>query len=98
MGPPCRMKDGTKMSPTVQYGWSRWLMNMLVRVWGDLHDKTKIKVTFRKWPKNSLEYLKTWVSSKDRGKKTKPDGANDIPNEHQMTLWCTKEAIDQMGA
>ena len=45
MGPHCGTMDGYKIRPTMQYGWSGWLMNMPVHVWGDLCDGTKIKVT-----------------------------------------------------
>ena len=53
MGLPCRMMDGGEICPTVQYGWSGWLMNMPIHTKGDSHDGTQINVASRKWSKKS---------------------------------------------
>ena len=55
MGLPCKMMNGSKIWPTVQYGWSRWLVNMPIHTRGDAHGGTQIETTFMKWPEKSGE-------------------------------------------
>ena len=50
---PCGMMDGSKKWPTVQYGWSEWIVNMVIHTNGDSHDGTQIVVTSGKWPRKS---------------------------------------------
>ena len=45
-----------------------------------------------------MEEIEIWVSSKYRGRKIKPGGANSTENRRWMTPWCTEEKIDQMEA
>ena len=71
---------------------------MPVHAWGDSHEGTQIEVTSRKWTKISMGEIDTWASLKYTGHKTKPDGVNIVSNGHRMTLWCTKEKLDQMEA
>ena len=51
MPPPCRMMDGGKIRTTVQYGWSRWLVNMSIHIRGDSHGDMQIEVTLGNGPK-----------------------------------------------
>ena len=53
MGPPCGMMDGSKKWPTVQYGWSEWIVNMVIHTNGDSHDGMQIVVTSGKWARKS---------------------------------------------
>ena len=53
LGPPCGTMDGSKKWPTVQYGWSEWIVNMVIHTKGDSHDGTQIVVTYGKWPRKS---------------------------------------------
>ena len=53
MAPPCGTMDGGKIWPTMQYGWSRWLMNMPIHTRGDSHDGTQTGVNSEKWPRKS---------------------------------------------
>ena len=50
MGPPCGTMYGGKIYPTMQYGWSRWLMNIPIPIVGDSHGSTQIEVKYRKLP------------------------------------------------
>ena len=53
MGPPSGMMDGGKIWPTMQYEWSRWLMNMPIHTKGDSLVGMQIEVNSKKWPKKS---------------------------------------------
>ena len=73
-------------------------MSMPTHALGDSHDGTQIKVTSKKWLKNSMGEIETWISSKDRAQKTEPGGANDVSKGHRMTMWCMKDKLDQLEA
>ena len=45
------MVNGIKIRPSLQYGWSRWLVNMPIHTSFDLHGVTQIEVTLRNGPK-----------------------------------------------
>ena len=53
LGPPYGTMDGGKKWLTVQYGWSKWLVNMPIHTRGDSRDGTQIEVNSRKWPRKS---------------------------------------------
>ena len=53
LGPPCRTMDCSKKWPTVWYGWSEWIMNMVIHTKGYSQDGMQIMVTSRKWPGKS---------------------------------------------
>ena len=38
--PPCGTMDGSKKCPTMQYGWIKWIMNIVIHTKGDSHDGT----------------------------------------------------------
>ena len=48
-GAPCGSMDGSKIWPTMQYGWSGGLVNMPIHTMGDSCDGTQIEVNSRKW-------------------------------------------------
>ena len=52
VGPPCRMMDGGKIRPSLQYGWSGWIMNMPIHTRCDSLGSMQIEVTLRNAPKN----------------------------------------------
>ena len=52
-GPPCGMMDGSKKWPTMQYGWSEWIVNIVIHTKGYSQDGTQIVVNSRKWPGKS---------------------------------------------
>ena len=47
----CGMVDGDKIRPSLQYGWSGWLVNIPIHTRFDLRRGTQIEVT----PGNGLE-------------------------------------------
>ena len=49
--PPCKMINGGKIRPSLQYGWSEWIVNMPIHTRCGLHGGTKIEVT----PRNVLK-------------------------------------------
>ena len=55
VGPPCGMMDGSKIRPSLQYGWNGWFVNMLVHTRVDLCGRTQIEVTLGNGPKISRE-------------------------------------------
>ena len=75
----------------MQYGWSRWLVYMPTQIEGDSHDDMQIVVTSGKWSEKSWFKHEMKVSSKDKGWKTKSNGANGVPNGLWMALQCWEE-------
>ena len=55
VGPPCEMVGGGKVRPCLQYGWSRWLVNMPIHTRFDFHGGIQIKATKGNGPKNDRE-------------------------------------------
>ena len=53
VAPPFGAMDGGKKWPTVQYGWSTWIVNMPIHIMVDSCDETQMEVTSRKWPEKS---------------------------------------------
>ena len=52
LGPHCEMMYAGKISPSLQYGWSGWLVNMPIRTRFDSHGGTQIELTLGNGPKN----------------------------------------------